>query len=59
MGVGDFLREEEAVARHSVYGVEVRFGEDARGAETRIRRHRERDLVGLEVFPGEGAPTRG
>ena len=58
MGVRDLLGEEEAVARHSACGVEVRLREDARSAEARIRRHRERDLVRLEVLAGEGAPAR-
>ena len=59
MGVRDLLREEETVARYRTSGVIVWLRKDARSAQPRVRRHRERHLVGLEVLPGEGAPVRG
>ena len=58
MGVGDLLREEEAMAGDRVCWVVVGFGEDARRAETREGRHGERHLVRFEVLAGEVASLR-
>ena len=53
MGVCDLLRQEQAVARDRVRGVEVGFREDTWGAEARERRHRERHLRRLQVLARE------
>ena len=53
MGVCDLLRQEEAVARDRIRGVEVRFREDTWRAEAREGRHRERHLRRLQVLARE------
>lgn len=53
VGVGDFLWEEETVARGRIGGVEVRFCEHSRYAQTGEGRQSYWKLVRFEVFTGD------